>query len=149
MSRIALLASVHIAKKELALDDDAYRAILKRRVDKHSAGDCTDAQLKLLLDEFKRLGWVKRRKLSDKPHIRMIYAIWGDIKPLLDGKTNEKELRSFVARQTRSDRKPDGVSAPEFLDVPEAKKVIEGLKGWRGRLQIAAARAESAKDAAP
>jgi phage gp16-like protein len=137
MSRTAMLAKVHIAKKELRIDDDAYRAMLKREVGKISSGDCTDAELRKLLDGFRRLGWTQKHKrpLSEKAHVRLIYAIWGDIKPLLDGAAGDGELRSFVARQTRDRLRPQGVSAPEFLDAADATKVIEGLKGWLARLR--------------
>ncbi len=146
MSRSSLLATVHIAKKELQLDDDTYRDVLKRRVGKHSAGDCTDAQLRTLLDEFRRLGWQKRHKrpLSERGHVRMIYAIWSDIVQLLDGSPGDAELRSFVARQTRDRLRPDGVTAPEFLDAADATRVIEGLKGWRARLRAAPATGDAA-----
>ena len=42
-------------------------------------------------------------------------------------------LRAFVQRQTKSRLTPDGISAPEFLDGPQANRVIEGLKAWLAR----------------
>jgi phage gp16-like protein len=133
--RTSLLATVHVAKKELQLDDTTYRQVLARVVKKSSSGDCTDAQLRLLIAEFERLGWKKKpgkkaakRPLSARSEVRMIYAIWGDIKPLLDGEAHDTQLRSFVRRQT-------GKDAAEFCSHGELVRVIEGLKGWRARLQ--------------
>ncbi len=143
-ARVKLLASVHIAKKELGLDEDGYRAIVLRVTKKHSAGDCTDAQLRLLLAEFRKLGWQKgMRPLSTYPKVRMIYAIWKDIRVRLPGDAGDAELRAFVRRQTRTVAHPRGVSAPEFLRGAEADRVIEGLKGWLARL-VAPSAAERA-----
>ncbi len=136
-ARVKLLATVHIARKEMGWDDATYRAILARTVGKHSAGDCTDKQLGVLLDEFRKLGWKSKgaKRPSDKSQVRLIYSIWKEIKPLLDGKAGDAELRAFVRRQTKSQLRPDGVAAPEFLDAHDAVRVIEGLKGWRDKLR--------------
>lgn len=132
--RHAMLAKVHLARKELGLAEDDYRAILRRVTRHDSAAGCGPSQLDELLREFRRLGWKgSHRPRSPKPIIRMIHAVWRDIAPrLADG--SDAALRSFVQRQTRNSSRPDGVTAPEFLDVPAATKVLEGLKAWRARL---------------
>jgi hypothetical protein len=83
-----------------------------------------------VLEEFRLLGWKPKqgRPLSAHAQVRIIYAIWGDVRKLLDGATGDAELRSFVRRQT-------GRDAPEFCDQAQCVAVIEGLKGWRARLQ--------------
>lgn len=119
------IAKVHIARKEMGLDEASYRAVLARVTGRDSAGGCTDAQLDAVLEEFKRLGWVtktKRPPLSKKPHVRLIWALWGQLRPgLRDGSATA--LRSFCARQT-------GVSDPEWLDGAQANRVTEALKAW-------------------
>lgn len=56
--RRALLAKVHIAKKELLQDDDVlYRAILEREFGKHSAADLSELELGWLVDYFVQHGW--------------------------------------------------------------------------------------------
>jgi phage gp16-like protein len=135
--RRAVLAKVHIAKKEMRLVDADYRAILLRVTGQNSSAKCSEQQLVQLLEEFKRLGWKPKgaRPISPNPQVRMIYAIWKDIRPLLDGVTGNAELRAFVRRQTKNAMHPDGVDAPEFLDPGQISLVIEGLKGWRARLR--------------
>lgn len=51
------LAQIHIAKSQLGLDDEAYRAILARAAGVNSSKDLTDRGVSLVLNEFKRLGW--------------------------------------------------------------------------------------------
>jgi phage gp16-like protein len=134
--RRAMLAKVHVAKKQMGLDLEDYRAVVLRVTGHASAADCTDHELHALLDEFQRLGWQPQSgtKRSNRPNVRMIYGIWAEMAPMLND-PSENALRSFVRRQTKSVKNPDGVGAPEWLDAAEARKVIEGLKGWLGRLQ--------------
>jgi len=131
-ARRAMIAKLHIARKELALAEESYRAILLRVAGKSSASECTDEQLDAVLAEFKRLGWKPKTKRprSGVPHVRKIYALWAEMRPLLtDG--GDAALRSFVKRQT-------GMDSPEWLDAPQANKVIEGLKAWGARLKAGA-----------
>jgi Protein of unknown function (DUF1018). len=58
MTRRAALVKVQIARRELAMADDAYRAMLERLTGQTSASTCTDAQLGVVLDELKAKGWV-------------------------------------------------------------------------------------------
>lgn len=141
-NRRAMLAKVHIAKKHMDLSDDDYRSILQRVTGRGSSADCSDAQLHVLLSEFKRLGWKEpgSGRTSSKPHVRKVYAVWNEMRGLLEHGDAEA-LRSFVRRQTKSLKNPDGISSPDWLDPVEANKVIEGLKAWQARL-LAKAREE-------
>ena len=58
--RKTLLAKVHIAKKELALPDGDYRAILEYEFNKRSAADLTILELEYLVDYFRSHGWQPR-----------------------------------------------------------------------------------------
>ncbi len=60
-SRKSLLAKVHIAKKDLGLDDDTYRAMLVGITTRESARDCTVPQLVGVLAELRRKGWMPRQ----------------------------------------------------------------------------------------
>jgi phage gp16-like protein len=136
LHRLAMLAKVHVARKQLGLDEASYRAVLARITGHNSAGDCNSGELVATLAEFERLGWspAAGARRDRRPHVRKIWAIWGDLKPLLDA-ADDDVLRAFVRRQTHSAKNPEGIGAPEWLDGVEATKVIEGLKGWLARVQ--------------
>lgn len=72
MASRANLAKIHIAKKELGLDDDTYRDILHTQFKKVSSRDLTDRQCARLLGHFESLGWKpaagKKKKYGKKPH---------------------------------------------------------------------------------
>ena len=143
--RRALLARVHIGKKEMGLDQGAYSALVSRVTGKQSAGDCSVAELRAVLEDMRAHGWKPRtgQRASQHPHVRKVWAIWASMEPLLDA-PDRAALRGFVQRQTRSPTNPLGVSDPNFLSVADAKKVIHGLEGWRGRLLLDRAQAEAA-----
>lgn len=127
MNRRGLLSMVHIARKDLALDEGAYRALLERMTGRSSAKDLTDQQLLVVVDEFKRLGFRPKRKRSDRPEVRKIFALWSAM--VADGIVRgapRPALRSFVERMT-------GVTDPEWLSPEQANIVIEALKAWQRR----------------
>ena len=135
----ALKRKVQVARKQLQLADDDYRAILQRVTGRSSSRDCGPSHLDELLREFRRLGWKPAapkggKSPSQKAQVRMIYAIWNDMQPML-AVGGPSALRAFVERQTRDAHPPTGISAPEFLGPEDANRVIEGLKAWRARLR--------------
>jgi len=58
--RRALLAKVHIAKKELGLDDGVYRMILQEEFGADSSSKLTVRELEQLVARFERRGWQSR-----------------------------------------------------------------------------------------
>ena len=78
------LAIIHIAKRDLGLDDDLYRDILRERFRKDSAAKLTQPQADQLIRYFKSKGWKPRQKtlpgfnLANDPMSRKIRALWLD-----------------------------------------------------------------------
>jgi phage gp16-like protein len=126
------LAKIHVAKKQLALEEDNYRAILVRTTGKSSAATMSEAERGRVLAEFERLGFrAQPARAGRPPHVRKIYALWGELQKrgaVVRGAKGAPALRAFVARQT-------GVAAPEFLAPAQAASVTEALKGWIERVK--------------
>lgn len=133
--RRSMLAKVHVAKKELCLDDDTYSGVVHRITGHASSGDCTDAQLNALLDEFRRLGWqakpkVARSTIADHKPAKKARALWISLGQLgaIDN-ASEKALEAFAARQTEC-------AQMQWADQGKMFKLIEALKamalrhGW-------------------
>lgn len=134
--RRARIAKIHIARKELAMEEESYRAMLVRVTGKNSSGLMNVAELDLVIAEFRRLGFATgtpkaaMRPLSEKAYVRMIVGLWRDLKPFLtDG--SHKALCGFVERQT-------GIEKPEWLAPEDGASVIEALKDWLEREQTKA-----------
>ena len=134
--RRALLARLHIARKELALDEDTYRAALQRIAGASSARDLSDEAIERVLAEFRRRGWrpgkarggrSARRARRWRPpakhaHQRKVWALWGELKRRgVWRDPNPASLVKFVRRLT-------GVDDPDWLTPAQSNKVIEALK---------------------
>ncbi len=61
-SRKSLLGKVHIAKKDLGLDDGTYRMILERQTGHDSAAKLTVPQLVGVVAHMRKLGWQEPAK---------------------------------------------------------------------------------------
>jgi hypothetical protein len=142
----AMRAKIHIARKQLAMDEEGYRAALRRGAGISTTSCASLAQLEDVLVEMRRLGFRDPgRRPARTAQIRMIHAIWRDLtqEGAVRAEDTEAALRAFVERQTRTPARPHGIAAVEFLDSVWANRVIEGLKAWRKRHRASAAAAES------
>lgn len=138
------LAKIHIAKKDLGLDDATYRALLRRVAGVDSARDLDAKGCAAVLEEFRRGGWkpkppraTQSQTLASDPQSRKIRALWLElyaVGAVRDPK--ESALLRYVQRQT-------GVARLQWLDVYQARKVIESLKQWSARVGAASETAET------
>jgi len=138
--RNARLAKIHIAKKELRLDDAAYRAVIGRLFPgKSSSAQLSDRQLDELLEHFKAEGFKPaksrpvrsgRRPMADGEQARKLRALWLSLYHLGEVRNpTEDALAAYVKRTTR-------VAALQWLDVDSASKAIEGLKKMAERAGV-------------
>jgi phage gp16-like protein len=152
------LAAIHVAKKQLGLDDDLYREIIERVSAKfrstpvRSSGQMTARERVALLEEmrahgFRRIERPERRMRQalaasapgDGQH-QKILALWAELGATGTLKDSSiKALRSFCKRMT-------GVESPAWLTATRANKVIEGLKAWLARARHQIANAQRSPD---
>lgn len=135
--RRARLAQIHLAAKQLRLDEDAYRDVLERVTGSRSAATLGLPALDRVIADFKRMGFTAApprgaKPASHKPQVRMIRGLWRDLSAHVED-PSEEALRAFCKRQTKTRAHPDGIDAPEFLDSVQANRVIEGLRAWLAR----------------
>lgn len=130
-----LIGKIHVARKQLALHEDSYRAILKRITGKESCSRMDAGELHNVLKEFERLGFKPKggkragtRKQADSAQAAMIRALWLDLYHL--GAINdpsEEALGAFVKRSC-------GIPALQWVDTYKADTVIKALRGWLQRI---------------
>lgn len=129
---MSALAAIHVAKKQLCLDDDAYRDVLVQVTGKSSAGDMTEAERSRVLSRFREMGFTRSDKAARKAlggqYAKKLQALWIAAWNLgLARDRRDSALVSFVKRQT-------GLDHVRFLQYPEdAAKAIEALKAWMKR----------------
>lgn len=135
----ALIGKIHVARKQLGLSDDSYRAMLTGVTGKDSCANMAENELKAVLKRFEELGFKptggKRagsRKPADSNQAKMIRALWLDLYHLgaLRDPT-EDALAAFVKRTTK-------VPALQWLGSGGADDVIKALRGWLERTGFSA-----------
>lgn len=119
------LSKIHIAKKDLGLDDETYRALLVRVAGVRSAKDLTPRQAGAVLAEFTRLGWAPAQA---KKHGR------NAPKPAPDREKLVGKIKAFLAEAKRSWAYADGmalrmfkVERVEWLDPGQLQKLVAAL----------------------
>ena len=141
-SRKALLGKVHIGKKVLRLDDPTWVDLVQRVTGAGSCAHASDGGLVALATELERLGFKPAPpknqksgkpdfKKSDKPQVRLVFALWGELsrRGALTSPTKES-LRAFCANMADTGA---ASTDPEFLDGRQLRKVIEALKAMVAR----------------
>lgn len=142
-------AKIHVARKQLALSDENYRAILVRITGQDTSSGLNDRQVDAVIAEFRRLGWrpEKAFKPSGKSFVRLIYALWKEAAKVGAVSSSSKPaLRAFVERQTRQGGER-GIDDPEFLRAADARRVSEALKAMIERAEERARKSEERIDA--
>ncbi|EKB8406994.1 DUF1018 domain-containing protein [Salmonella enterica] len=141
MDRGTLITTIHVARRELRLDEDTYRDALRTATGKTSCRDMTLPELSKALAAFKKRGF----KVRSKPHNRAlkpatitakIRAIWRLMHAqgflASDG---EAALNAWVRKQTASANGGEGVANYQWLEreLALASDVLERLKCWHRR----------------
>ncbi|MBJ7318259.1 MAG: regulatory protein GemA [Brevundimonas sp.] len=140
MTRRAAVVKVQIARKELGLDEDTYRAMLERITGRTSSADCTDDQLGDVLDEMKAKGWkpkvvaggrsgrpIRKTAPASSPVAKKARALWLSLHHLgVVREPSEPALEAFARRQL-------GVDRLHWADESQGYRLIEALKAMAER----------------
>jgi hypothetical protein len=109
--RRALLAKVHIAKKELCLEEELYRGILRAEFGVDSAAQLSNGELERLVHHFELKGWRARSRAAQ--HVEALKERIGQ--ELLHSQFTDRRLRGLV-------RKLCGVDDLRFCRDPRRLK---------------------------
>lgn len=129
------LALVHLAKKNLAMHDDDYRALLRRAGGVDSAKDLDAQGFAAAMVEFGKLGFEstaasEKRKEPHRASGHASYAQRSLIRRLWQGYKGEEDAAG-LRRWLQSHFK---VSDPRFLDSATTRKVISALKNFKPKV---------------
>lgn len=139
-ARQRLYKLLQVGKREVAMSDDDYRALLARHgateVDgRPSASTLSISQLEQALESLKRAGFRPRRGKPHydwrQPRIDKAYALWC---ALYDGQVVRDRQFTAFERWSRSLTKSAKL---EWADSHALNAVIEALKSWASRERVA------------
>lgn len=147
MTRNELIKIIHVAKRNLGLRDEDYRALLAGATGKESCKEMSDAQLKLTYQAMTAIGFKHRggRKVVTKAAERRpaprantsekIIAVWvtmGQHGFISD--SSRPALDAYVTRMTKPLNGGVGVASVAWLTEALASRVLEALKRWHMRV---------------
>lgn len=122
------LAAIHVANKQLGLDEDTARDLYERITGKRSLREMSDRELRLIITEHRQQGFKPAEKGLQGPFAKKLQALWiaawnlGIVRDRTDA-----AMLSFVKRQT-------GIDHTRFLlDAEDSAKAIDALKAWMTR----------------
>lgn len=129
---------IHVARRELAMDDDTYRAMLDLVAGVKSAADLDAAGCQKVIDHMKAKGFKVKSKgaavpgakaTEPDPQYRKIQALWGELerKGLVRVNT-DAAIRVYIKRIT-------GCDDYRFCNSKQVAVIIETLKKWRDRVE--------------
>ena len=145
--RLRLIRLLHVAKRDLRMEDADYRAVLSRASEgaHESSKEMDVVALEKAISHLKRCGFKVRTKgksrpatpnpsraLAGDPESRKIRALWLMLHEI--GAVNnpsEAALAAYVKRVAR-------VDALQWIDGKQAETLIESLKKWALRFLPAA-----------
>lgn len=138
--RRSLIAKIHVAKKEMALLEDDYRAMLIRVTGRTSSADCSLAELRAMVEEMKSKGFqpkkaeAKGAQPADHPFAGKARALWISLYHLgaIDN-GSEQALEAFARRQLKC-RKMQWADQQQAYKLVEALKAIANRHGWNQRV---------------
>ncbi|WP_417595011.1 gp16 family protein [Oceanospirillum sp.] len=157
-TRQRLMAQIHIAKKQLGLDDDIYRACLVQATGKSSCKTMGVSELFQVLRHFEDKGFKARKsgKIRNSGAGKNAKPLSGGYSPQSRGRTIDKlraiwiemyktghindgsegALIHWVRNQTSRLNGGVGVSSLEWLQKDEqmAGQILERLKRWQQRM---------------
>ena len=135
--RKQLIKLIHVARRELGMQDEDYRAMLANIPGLDgatSSAELTIPKLKLVLETLKSKGFrvaprskKPQAKLADDPQSKLIRHLWLSL--YTAGKVrdpSESALAKYAARLTKVDQL-------QWLNSSQAAVVIESLKQWLDR----------------
>ncbi|SEH73112.1 Mu-like prophage protein gp16 [Rheinheimera pacifica] len=141
--RRTLISMIHIARTQLGMDEDSYRANLAHYAKgKTSCSQLTVPELFTVLEAFKDLGFkpTANKRLSprtadgpkgERSAIRALWIFMHRAGFIEDG--SEAALNAWVQRMTAAANDGTGIAEVQWLRGEDAARTLNSLKRWARR----------------
>ena len=121
------VALVHVAKRQVGLEEEDYRALLLSVAGVDSAANLTEADFDQVMSELTRRGFRPRKGFGRRvgcaspAQVKLIRVLWDDYQGKQGGDAGDQALNAWLTRYHH-------VSALRFLTSEKAAAVLTGLK---------------------
>lgn len=128
------LALIHVARQQVSMAEEDYRAMLLAVAGVESAKDLSSVGFRAVMNRFGQLGFVsthpqagfvRRTGMATPEQVTRVRDMWRQ----WHGQDDDAALNRWLEKKY-------GVSALRFADVVKAQKAIEGLKAMLSRQQL-------------
>ena len=149
-NRNQLIQLIHVAKRELGLDDDVYRLLLESNTAKTSCKSMSIKELESVLSTLENKGFKRKASSNKKSFKRRLSAKSGKVKTDVNKITaiwitmakqgfvrdgSASALDAYVRRMTHRNS-GEGVDHVAWCSTNQAYQVLEALKSWHRRVMI-------------
>jgi len=136
----ALQRTIHVACKDLGLDDDARRDLQLAATGKASMKDMSEADLRLVIDRLKASGFKvspKPRKAAPRADLRYVHVLWGLLGRAGKLKSPGRDgLNAFVRTRFEGKWQSVPIDIDALRDAGQINDVTRALKDWCKRSGI-------------
>ena len=133
-------AVINIARGQIGMAEDDYRAMLERVTGKASLRLMTDRQKAAVLDEMKRLGFRKaasKRPPAARKDVRYCHVLWGLLhKHGVVKVGGAKGLNAFIRARYGAAWGAVPIDIDRMVDARQISTVIKALQAWCKRHNI-------------
>lgn len=124
------LAKIHMAKKDLAMDDATYRAMLRRTTGYDSTARLNACERIKVLAEMQRLGWQPKPSGPHRASSNMLIAMW--LVLYQQGKVRNRDTTALLAWASKTTGRTD-LKTLDWLTAEQVTACKNGLKQWLKR----------------
>ncbi|MEL6478115.1 MAG: regulatory protein GemA [Pseudomonadota bacterium] len=139
MPRNPLQQKIQIARRQLGIEEDDYRALLTRVTGQNSTKGMGPKQLQKVLDAMAALGFEERRgKRQQSPHayIRFIHVLWSLLADAGVVDRDRSALNAFIQADNFREKWGELPTDVDWLTQERAYDVIEALKAIARRHRV-------------
>lgn len=149
-NRNSLIKLIHVAKRELTLEDDVYRMLLEAETNKTSCSKMSIKELEKVLAAMESKGFKRKVNSTKKPFKKRLSPKSGKSKNTVIDKArsiwitmaqhgfvkdrSENALDKYTQRILKHQK--DKVDCIAWCDEWQAGRVVEVLKSWHRRVMI-------------
>lgn len=137
------IRTIHVACRDLQIDEDSRRALQLRLIGKASLSQMTEAELGRVIDALKQQGFTPsggtraKRQTASRGDLRFCHVLWGKlVKAGAVASPGAKGLNAFIRTRFEKAWGSVPIDIDQMRDAGQIATVIEALKAMCRRAGV-------------